>query len=312
MIAVGIFGYQSGTLGTKIFQCLFYSGGYSDVMSKHRPNSKNLSLKDSLTFIGEHYVVGWNGQELAANALPAPDVLRKHLSALKQYCATHSLDYSKYANFRPAPRGTSRRVVKLSNPAVKSLGVEFASYKHALSRYNFSERIPKEYRNEYAAYQRQCQALDILREAISSEACNVTFVDMQSGTAQPIASAMAGKSKLQFCLYDDTVIYCGNKGHFFIAPQELHKAIIDQPKTAYPINQAVALPAVTAIPASAEYLTEKQVASLLGVSLPTLRRWRAAGSSYLPFSKIGRLVRYLRSDVESYAASTKRKSTSDF
>ena len=249
-------------------------------MSNHRSNSKNLSLKDALTFIGEHYVAGWNGRELSANALPAPDVLRKHLSALKQYCATHSLDYSKYANFRPAPRGASKRVVKLSNPAVKAVGVEFAAYKHALSRFDFSERIPKEYKNEYANYQRQSQALGILRGAISSEACNVTFVDMQSGAAQPIASTMAGTSKLQFCLYDDTVIYCGNKGYFSIAPQELHKAIIDQPKTAYLINQAVALPAVAAIPASAEYLTEKQVASLLGVSLPTLRRWRVAVISH--------------------------------
>ena len=53
-------------------------------MSKNHLHTKIIGLKAALTFIGEHYVPGWNGQELAANALPAPDALKKHLAALKQ------------------------------------------------------------------------------------------------------------------------------------------------------------------------------------------------------------------------------------
>jgi excisionase family DNA binding protein len=281
-------------------------------MSKHRPNSKTINLKPALTFIGEHYLTGWNGQELTANALPAPDVLKKHLALLKQYCAAHGLDYCKYGNVRPVPRGASKRVVKLSNPVVKPVGVEFAPYKHALSRFDFSERVPKEYKDEYAAYQRQNQALNILRDAIGSDVCNAAFVDIQSGTVQPIAPAMAGATTLQFRLLDDVVIYCGNNGHLSVAVQDLQKAITDRPANTYPVNQATIAPTVPAIPAAVEYLTEKQVKALLNISLPTLSRWRKKGNEELPFHKIGRSVRYLRSDVESYTKSTKRKSTSDF
>jgi excisionase family DNA binding protein len=46
-------------------------------------------------------------------------------------------------------------------------------------------------------------------------------------------------------------------------------------------------------------LTESDVAKLLKVSLPTLRRWRAAKEGP-KFVHIGRLVRYTESEVETF------------
>ena len=59
-----------------------------------------------------------------------------------------------------------------------------------------------------------------------------------------------------------------------------------------------------------ELLTEAEVAELLGVRPKTLARWRWRGEGPR-FRKIGRKVRYARSDLEEYVASSARRSTSD-
>ena len=56
--------------------------------------------------------------------------------------------------------------------------------------------------------------------------------------------------------------------------------------------------------------TEKQVAALLEVSVKTLQGWRLKGGGP-PFVKMGRLVRYLESDVEAFVLEKSRTSTSD-
>lgn len=47
------------------------------------------------------------------------------------------------------------------------------------------------------------------------------------------------------------------------------------------------------------WLTEKQVALLIGFSLSTLQKNRHEGKG-IPYSKIGRLVRYALSDIIAY------------
>ena len=59
-----------------------------------------------------------------------------------------------------------------------------------------------------------------------------------------------------------------------------------------------------------ELLTEAEVAELLGVRPKTLARWRWRGEGPR-FRKIGRKVRYARSDLEDYVAISARRSTSD-
>jgi len=46
-----------------------------------------------------------------------------------------------------------------------------------------------------------------------------------------------------------------------------------------------------------EYLNERQVAELTGLALSTLRNDRAFTRKLFPYVKIGRAIRYLRSDV---------------
>ena len=50
------------------------------------------------------------------------------------------------------------------------------------------------------------------------------------------------------------------------------------------------------------YLTERQVAQLLGVGTSTLAKGRSWGTIALPYSKFGRSVRYSRADVEKFMA----------
>ena len=50
------------------------------------------------------------------------------------------------------------------------------------------------------------------------------------------------------------------------------------------------------------YGDERTVSQVLSVSLATLRRWRASGDGP-GFVRFGKSVRYLLSDVESWAAS---------
>lgn len=50
-------------------------------------------------------------------------------------------------------------------------------------------------------------------------------------------------------------------------------------------------------PFGQEYLTRKQTAKMLGISLPTLHEWTMEGR--IQAYRIGRLVRYKRSDVHA-------------
>lgn len=58
------------------------------------------------------------------------------------------------------------------------------------------------------------------------------------------------------------------------------------------------------------YLTTPQAAALLGLSPRTLERYRVSGEGP-PFRKLGRRVRYTRSDIDDWAESCRRRSTSD-
>jgi excisionase family DNA binding protein len=49
----------------------------------------------------------------------------------------------------------------------------------------------------------------------------------------------------------------------------------------------------------AEYLDEKRLCALLGISSVTTTKWRVKAKGP-PFIKVGRLVRYRRSDVEAW------------
>ena len=50
-------------------------------------------------------------------------------------------------------------------------------------------------------------------------------------------------------------------------------------------------------PSGQEYLSRKQTAKMLGISLPTLHQWTMEGR--IKAYRIGRLVRYKRADVHS-------------
>lgn len=49
-----------------------------------------------------------------------------------------------------------------------------------------------------------------------------------------------------------------------------------------------------------ELLTSEQAAAYLGVSSGTLEVWRCTKRYHLPFIKVGRLVRYRKSDLDSF------------
>ena len=49
-----------------------------------------------------------------------------------------------------------------------------------------------------------------------------------------------------------------------------------------------------------ELLTTEQAAKLLGLKKGTLDHWRYAGGTGLKFRKIGRMVRYVHSDLLEY------------
>ena len=58
-------------------------------------------------------------------------------------------------------------------------------------------------------------------------------------------------------------------------------------------------------------VNETGAASILGLSVKTLRRWRWAGKPDLPFHKIGSAVRYDMADLTSFIEAGRRQSTSD-
>jgi len=55
---------------------------------------------------------------------------------------------------------------------------------------------------------------------------------------------------------------------------------------------------------SDRYLNENEAALLTGLSVQTLRNWRCKGIGF-PYTKIGRSVRYLRSEIISMMESKK-------
>lgn len=55
-----------------------------------------------------------------------------------------------------------------------------------------------------------------------------------------------------------------------------------------------------AINPPADLLTAAQVSDLLGVSVSTLAIWRCTRRYPLPYIKVGRLVRYRRTDIDEF------------
>ena len=58
------------------------------------------------------------------------------------------------------------------------------------------------------------------------------------------------------------------------------------------------------------YLSTRQAAEWLGLSTRTLDRYRVSGDGPV-FHRFGGRVRYLRADLDAWAASRRRRSTSD-
>lgn len=57
-----------------------------------------------------------------------------------------------------------------------------------------------------------------------------------------------------------------------------------------------------------ELLDEKQAAQYLTVTPGTLAVWRSVGRYRLPFVKVGRMVRYRRSDLDAWLEARSRAS----
>ena len=51
---------------------------------------------------------------------------------------------------------------------------------------------------------------------------------------------------------------------------------------------------------SDKLLTPSEVSEMLGVSVETLNVWRATKRYNLPYTKVGRLVRYKESDIRAF------------
>jgi excisionase family DNA binding protein len=60
-----------------------------------------------------------------------------------------------------------------------------------------------------------------------------------------------------------------------------------------------------------QLLTESEAASLLTLSVKTLRNWRVSGKGPRFVRLSGRAIRYRRSDLEAFIDAGVRKSTSD-
>ena len=56
-------------------------------------------------------------------------------------------------------------------------------------------------------------------------------------------------------------------------------------------------------------LTPKEAATYLGVKPGTLANWRVEGKPSLPFVKVGRLVKYKRSDLDRHIRSNTKTHT---
>jgi|CXWL01.1.fsa_nt_gi excisionase family DNA binding protein len=273
--------------------------------------SAQLGLQQAIDFIGQHYIAGWTGEELAAQALPLVEEIKKYLSTLKQDCEKHSLDYKAFANVRIAI-GKNKRTIKVFDKPVKSLGETFSQYKYALSRYDFTERFPRQYKEDYASYKRQIDALALFKAAINTGLCDALFINATTGETKSIHPVLVEKSVAPFNILDDSVLYSGDNGFLSVSESSLHKAITEQSqKTKIITHKVIKTKSAVTITGNKEYFKEKEVAELLGLSCATLSRWRVEENNKLPFMKFGRSVRYLKADVDAYAAKNKQQSTSD-
>ena len=57
---------------------------------------------------------------------------------------------------------------------------------------------------------------------------------------------------------------------------------------------------------NSELLNAEQAAQYLGVAKQTLHNWRSSGRYRLPCLRVGRLVRYRRSDLDAWLESRKQ------
>ncbi|MGU3680482.1 helix-turn-helix domain-containing protein [Citrobacter portucalensis] len=62
-------------------------------------------------------------------------------------------------------------------------------------------------------------------------------------------------------------------------------------------------------PTIIERLTRAEAAAYLGVNTQTLANWAHTGKVGIPHHKVGRKVIYMKSDLDSYLASTRRTQT---
>jgi predicted DNA-binding transcriptional regulator AlpA len=77
-----------------------------------------------------------------------------------------------------------------------------------------------------------------------------------------------------------------------------------------PANQSAADSSRTLSLSAPPLLTEREVATLLAVSVKTLRNWRLNGQGP-PFRKLSRIVRYAAGDLQAWTDARRRISTSD-
>ena len=59
-------------------------------------------------------------------------------------------------------------------------------------------------------------------------------------------------------------------------------------------------------PLTSDLLDENEAAKLLSLAAGTLSDWRSTGRYSVPFVKVGRLVRYKRTDLEAWISSRTR------
>jgi excisionase family DNA binding protein len=66
--------------------------------------------------------------------------------------------------------------------------------------------------------------------------------------------------------------------------------------TARPIGQTT----TTTVKPVTELKTHREAAEYLGIAEQTLHNWRATGRVRIPFVRVGRLVKYLRTDLDQF------------
>ena len=73
----------------------------------------------------------------------------------------------------------------------------------------------------------------------------------------------------------------------------------------------ISMEGVMSLPELIELLSEKQAAEYIGGLTPkALQAWRCRGGGP-PFFKIGRLIRYERTDLDGWLSTRRRESTAD-